>query len=187
MKDEKQPIRVGLDIDGVLAFFQAAFIKECGGNPDHWRKWDNWDFQYCPVGMSPEDRLKVWETVQTKEKFWNDIAPAPGADIKRVAEESRNHPFYFITHRPKSMFAVTAHWLVRQGIEPTGLLFIKDKRRACSGLKISAFLDDYDEVVDSFDGYQLRAYLIDRPWNAHVKSAHRVQSVGEFLDKILNS
>lgn len=183
MTDTK--IRIGLDIDGVLAAFHQDFIAACGGNPDDWKKWEQYPFEFCPVNRTKEEIEDVWQKLHFNKDFWLGIKPAHGSSITRVAEISHKLPIYFITHRPKSVFSVTAEWLVAQGIEPTGLLFVKDKRRVCSGLHISAYLDDFGEVVDEFDGYSMKAYLIDRPWNRDLKGYRRVTSVGEFLDKVL--
>lgn len=176
---------IGLDLDGVICGFQPAFIKACGGDPDDWKKWTGWEFEFCPVAIPLDERLKIWERIKIDEKFWRDIEPMHGSSIARVAEVSRQHSVYCVTHRPRETFAATAEWLQRYEIIPIGLLFVKDKRRACSGLRIEAFLDDSPDVVDEFDGYKMQAYILDRPWNREVNGHRRVTSVGEFLDKVL--
>lgn len=178
-------MRLGFDIDGVLANFFGAFIKECGGDPENWKKWMEWPFASCPVDMPPEERLKVWERVQQDMDFWRNIEPAYGSSLSRVAQVSQKDECYFITYRPDSTFAVTAEWLHRQGIRPAGLLYVQDKRKACSGLKIDGYIDDYYKIAEEFEGYKTPVYLIDRPWNRHIEGYERVTSVGDFIDKLL--
>ncbi len=187
VKVQRCNIRIGFDIDGVVCDFHSAFIKACGGNPDNWKKWTSYPFEDCPVDIPNEKKLEIWDRLQPDQKFWASIEPAYGSSIARVAETSRSHATYFITHRPIEAFAATAQWLYDHDIRPAGLLFLKDKRRACSGLRIEAFLDDYGNVVSEFEGYKLQAFILDRPWNRDLKVAKRVTSVGNFLDEVLKN
>lgn len=204
-------MRIGFDIDGVLANFIPAYqdlVVEVAGedrflpgdnvNPPCW----NWPQHR---GYSEEVVGEVWKQIIASPSFWNGLGPLEGASTLALVYEDlcRRHDLYFITARPGARAkAQTEEWLGyyiagMSGYDPT-VLISSDKGLCCKALKLDAYIDDNLDNVDSVSvetaprdkkGLRVglpttRTYLLDRNYNqgATCSGITRVRSVGQMLD-----
>lgn len=204
-------MRIGFDIDGVLANFIPAYQDLCievagenrfllgdNRNPPCW----NWP-QFR--GYTEEEVAEVWKRIIASPSFWNGLEPLEGARTLAMVYEDlcRRHDLYFITARPGARAkAQTEDWLGYYiagmiGYDPT-VLISSAKGLCCKALKLDAYIDDnLDNVNDVSDvtaprnetGQRIgapttRVYLLDMNYNQGVlyDGITRVRSVGQMLD-----
>lgn len=193
-------MRLGIDIDGVLARFEGSYNdllikyegKDLRPHPDYQPLEWNWDKALGYSGWVVE---KAWNEIKSSESFWATL-PAYGETVgilARLKEMKFSHDIYFITHRmgvnPKWQ---TERWLEHHGYSKPTVLVSGDKGHIAFGLHLDAIIDDKPsncEEVVRHCGIDCQAWLLDRPWNSTYehKYINRVNSVHEWLDYCLNS
>jgi uncharacterized protein len=192
-------VRIGFDIDGVLADFNTSFIalvKEVTGRdlfpPDYWPH--TWDYPQA-LGYSQEEVSAVWDRIKAGGTFWNQLAPLPDMEVlakwMRMPGEPPTqgyHEFYFITSRMgRNVKLQTEEWLDGQ-FEFAGhtVLISSEKGAIAKALKLNYYVDDRAEnILDVMkESPTTISFLVDQPWNRHVNIALRIRSIAEFLDRI---
>ena len=189
-------MRVGFDIDGVLADFvpayQDLFIQLTGRNtfgagdrrdPPEW----NWP---TLRGYTAAETSAAWGEIKKSSTFWLNLSEDRGCPTLRgmVPELERNHEVYFLTTRvglrPKRQ---TEIWLWDHlgysrlaMVWPTvGVAAHRQKGHLVKGLALDAFIDDnLDNVNDIAWGTTptkqpepkptCRVYLLNRAYNQNV-------------------
>lgn len=162
-------IRIGLDIDGVLANFAQAFIERAKAMgvgehfPAHWTLWDRWMY-------GGEHFSVVWEAITHDHSFWLD-------DIKSFDDAYVHFDVQgYITHRPVPT-EVSRAWLNRHGFPDAPVITVTGKGskvQAARDLGIDVFVDDkYDNFVELNDAGIL-CLLYDRPHNRREDAARYV-------------
>ena len=199
-------MRVGCDVDGVLANFnfdyQQTIIRITGHNlfqPCDQENPPVWNYPELR-GYTKEEMRKVWDYIRTSDDFFERLLPLDGAtslDLVMPGLED-HHDIYFITNRP----GVTAkrqterwlfHWL-NYGLTPytSTVLIAENKAVIAQGLKLDVYLDDKWENAweVGFTVPTCRVYLLDRPYNHRMTGIDpftRISSVQEMLDQELKN
>lgn len=194
-------MRIGFDIDGVLAHFEAGYEKlivevtgknlfpwepgqnRCGGSP----VWD-WPQHF---GYTNEEVSAVWQRLKDSGTFWLDLDEMPGAaELRAVKHRLTTHDVYYCTSRVGlDCKWQTEMWLGQHINELTPTVLItSEKGLACRVLKLDAYIDDnFDNAQNVVsDSPKTRVYLLDADYNRLVglePSVTRVQSVSEFLSR----
>jgi hypothetical protein len=151
-------LRLGFDMDGVLADFAAAYhaielrlygrekparVERPEDVPDsaegdsktqpHWRR----------------RRDAVWAAIRETPDFWAALAPIDPAAVRRIHEMTLRHRWetFFITQRPATQGATvqrqTQRWLVQQGFDLPSVLVINGPRgAAANALSLDYHVDD---------------------------------------------
>lgn len=194
-------MRIGFDVDGVLADFNSSFIDRVisvtGRDLFPPRPFDIpcWDYPEF-YGYTTEENQAVWQSIVNDKGFWLGLSPYWDAMtiLERLRVLSLSHDLYFITSRPGLMAkAQTEVWLATHSGDfmwnPT-VLISSDKGACAHALKLDMYIDDRFEncrdVADNTVGCTV--YLINRPWNTHYlvyarySKLYRVESANEMLD-----
>lgn len=187
-------MRIGLDIDGVLANFFSAYentIVEMAGEdkfPAHYPKIEppvwNWPEYY---GYPKYIIDRVWQDIKASSSFWETLGVLPGAHVIAELMPWAVHDVYFITSRPGvNAKGQTERWLKGMlGISNPTVLLSTDKGPVARGLELDCYLDD--KAGNIFDTEQwannCRSYLLTYPYNQRALVPLRVKSVQEFCVK----
>jgi hypothetical protein len=192
--------RVGLDCDGVLASFAAAFIEILRqvepDNPLTETNWTSWEYG---GHVSPTVARKVWNVIKNTPNFWLRC-PAYEDNVRALAKwlaTTTKNDVWIVTSRANTGGTLTVTeqtrmWLdncgVRAYLNYFGVITVPwpdDKVDILSRLDIDWMIDDKVETVQSMDRFPyLHAALLDRPWNQGAEVKWRVKSVAEFLTQI---
>lgn len=193
-------MRIGFDIDGVLADFNSSFIalvKDVTGRdlfpPDYWPH--TWNYPES-LGYTDAEVSAVWDRIKAGGVFWQQLAPLP--DMAVLARwfvlppfpqaPQPYHEFYFITSRMgKNVKLQTEEWLDEQmGVAGNTVLISSEKGALARALKLDYYVDDRAENIRDVEltSPNTFAYLINQPWNQHLTVGRRINTISDFLDII---
>ncbi|KKL55094.1 hypothetical protein LCGC14_2258830 [marine sediment metagenome] len=188
-----QPLRIGIDIDGVLASgFHEAAAKYLG-KPKDWLP-DQWNY-----GMKWEKLGILLDQIFSIEDLWR-CSPAKTENCEVLANFLTNHiddmELFYITARRQcrgwmSLQRQTRFWLGQQGLYQSNctLLIVGEKApkaKLIGGLGIEFSLDDHLKVVEEVNAVPFcNSFLLDAPYNRPRPSTiHVVRNVAEYLGEI---
>lgn len=152
--------RLGLDVDGVLANFNAGFVqvlRAVSGRalcPDDYDP-VVWDWPQH-VGYTDEEVSEAWEAVKAVTAFWSQLPPLPGAldflgKVQAWTQASPTRELYFITARPGNYVKQQSEWWLRRaGITNPTVLVTGDKAGACAALRLTHYVDDCFKNFSNF-------------------------------------
>lgn len=176
-------MRIGVDIDGVLADFNKAFIERVihvtrkdlfPRRPFDIPTW-NYPEHY---GYSAKEVDTVWWHIINDTQFWARL-PAyadTNAALRYLGDRISCHgdDVYFITARPgleakaQTEAWLLGHWPLAHVPELT-VLISQHKGMCAAALDLDVYIDDRDLNVTAValcrDASQTRVLLMDRPWN----------------------
>jgi hypothetical protein len=165
-------LRIGFDMDGVIADFEAAFRGVevrlfgpaehiDGGQPE---KEEESQAASEPLVANDEgeekdrvasERLQrrrrdsIWRTIQSTPNFWETLEPTEPGVVRRVHDLMLRHRWevFFITQRPATQGDTvqrqTQRWLVKQGFDLPSVLVIGGSRGAAAGaVRLNYHIDD---------------------------------------------
>ena len=195
-------MKIGVDVDGVLADFNRAYIakvKEVLGidltsvsasYPDIW--------DYHLVHLTAEQAEEVDRRIGASDSFWKELqiidmdARVAMSHLADLADQG--HDIYFITSRKKGkkLKEQTELWLRRRGFNFPTVLLTKtaaDKAAVIGGLKLDMFVDDNVDNVNEVAkaNPNTRVYMIQRSWNkgAKLEGVTEVGSLMKMLEREL--
>ncbi len=189
-------MRIGCDIDGVLADFNTAFIARVIHITGHDlfppRPFDIPCWAYPQFyGYSEAEESAVWKDICADPTFWQslpDYADTQASIDYLMTRQQAGDDLYFITSRPGIAAKVqTERWLRRHKVGNPTVLISSDKGGCCRALKIDTYIDDrWENVVDTA-AIGVRTALLNRPWNTDprlILPPHltRVSCVAGFVD-----
>jgi hypothetical protein len=141
------PLRIGIDIDGVLADFRSAFhvaARRCLRHDIE----DSDDLE--TVGpLSPEDVRRVWEHIAKTQNWWMDVPAYEPDQIARLYSVMRavGWEVFFMTKRPPSagdsVQFQTQWWIERFGFYLPAVMTVPGSRGdVANGLRLDMIIDD---------------------------------------------
>lgn len=190
-------MRLGIDIDGVLADFNASFVKlvpEVTGRslfPPYPFDITTWQYPQS-YGYTADEESMVWRRVCSNPTFWQSLPAYEDAVESLRLLAARAHDgddIYYVTSRPGVVAKrQTEKWLRQNGLADRPTVLISGKKGMCAeALDLQFYIDDRDvnvRDVAETRGEKTKTFLLDRPWNHTDVAEHeqviRVKSVKEI-------
>jgi hypothetical protein len=168
-------LRIGFDLDGVLADLDGALIRHStelfGARAPADAAQDSAESSPTDAGNAPVDRQReVWRHVGRIENFWEQLGEIETGATARLAAlaSERRWEIIFLTKRHKTM-GVTAQlqsqrWLERMGFPYPSVFIVRRSRGAiAAALGLDAVVDDRPEnCVDVAVDSSARSILVMR-------------------------
>lgn len=202
------PLRIGCDLDGVLADMDAGLLREAEtlfGKGVARRLEDS--AEAPPPDVEPDDaatsrpesippaRLQIssrqerrlWRHIETVENFWEGLAEIEPGAVKKLASlaAERRWEIIFLTKRPESAGATaqvqTQRWLQSKGFTLPSVFVVQGSRgRIASALHLDVVIDDRPEnCLDVvMDSKRARALLVWRDDPAKLPAAAQRLGIG---------
>jgi hypothetical protein len=166
------PLRIGFDMDGVLADFSSAFREYEGrlfGLSSTDRARLDGRNRRRPIGDPEKEEERqagmragakarldsrrredaVWEAIENTPNFWTTLRPLDEGAVGRIHELMLRHRWevFFITQRPftegETVQRQTQRWLVAQGFDLPSVLVLRGSRgAAAAALGLDYHVDD---------------------------------------------
>lgn len=165
-------MKIGLDIDGVLAKFDQPFARlltELTGKPCDVVDPDCWEWPR-KYGFSDAEESAAWTWISAHPEWWGSLPAYADAKAPYDFHSGEDHEFFFITARTgkKGVRRITEEWLQEKlGIRFPCTLLTKEKGLVCHALGIDVFVDDkpVNCTQIKFFSPKTRVYLRQRPHN----------------------
>lgn len=161
-------MKIGLDIDGVLADSDPAFrahMKELFQRPFFRKDVVCFDYQQCFSFTATQFNL-FWDTF-TKQGKWEKIKIMPG--VKPFLAHFRTKDIYVLTARPLELKKQTMAWLKRNRITCNKLIFMSRESKhhdvLLHKLKFDYFIEDRFEFSKDLADLGIKVLLLNYPWN----------------------
>jgi hypothetical protein len=207
-------VRIGFDVDGVLADFAAAYravetrlFGAASGVAVEAPEFEaaHEEAQAAPAenggAASREARRRrdaVWSAIHNTPDFWTTLQPLDPQAVRRIHEMMLRHRWevFFITQRPatkgQTVQRQTQHWLSQQCFDLPSVLVIGGSRgAAAAALRLDFHVDDSPQnCLDIASESRARPLLIvPEPDAVTESSAKRLRigvarSIGEALDEL---
>jgi 5'(3')-deoxyribonucleotidase len=189
-------LRIGVDLDGVLADFEAGFapiLEKLTGMPfpvGRGKEPPAWDWPEL-MGATKVEVERAWQIARNSPTFWRALPVLPGAEsalpvLERAACDG--HHLYFITSREGQLVQwQSADWVRwATGILCPSVLVCDLKPLAAAALRLDALIDDAPPNLSALPR-RCRGYLVNRLHNATAQGDWtRVESCAAALEQILD-
>jgi len=152
-------MNIAYDIDGVLANFQAHFLRTAEdmgleSAPEHWTLCTDWGM------MAPDEASQIWDRIGDDIDWWMQIEPHEDAHIVTPVH-------CYITSRSIPSEKSSA-WLNYHGF-PTAPVFTvgvgNSKLQAAREAQVDVLIDDKPKTVRELNRNGVDCLLRDRPVN----------------------
>jgi deoxypyrimidine-specific 5' nucleotidase type C protein (NT5C) len=210
------PLRIGFDLDGVLADMDGALLQEAETvfgaaavrhmGPAHERDGDDDGDptdetvatapSIATLNMTPRQQRRLWRHVVAIDDFWQSLREIEPGSIARLAKlaDERRWEIIFLTKRPQTAGATaqvqSQRWLESKGFPLPSLFVVQGSRgRIASALALDVVVDDRPEnCFDVVADSQAKALLIWRESLDALPSAAQRLGVGVVgsVDECLN-
>ena len=187
-------LRLGMDVDGVLADFRASFRTLATGELGHKGSGD------VEADLSKADIERLWKAVSRAPNWWADLPAYEPEQIARMYDLSRQGRWevFFMTSRPPSagdtVQLQTQVWLERHGFLMPSVLTAPAGARGelARALRIDLIVDDHlvncMEIVGASNAkvlHMARGARDDtRRAQAEARGIGVVTTLGEALDAV---
>jgi hypothetical protein len=177
-------LRIGIDVDGVLANFRAAFhdaADQCLRRPIE----EPVDPK-APQSIMQKDVKRVWDWVAKTPNWWMGLEPYEPDQISRLYSLTRaaGWEVFFMTNRPPSAGDTvqfqTQWWIERQGFYLPSVLTVPGSRgEAANALRLDIVLDDLLlNCVEVVSASTAKAVMLLRDGDAAAENHATARGIG---------
>ena len=177
-------IRVGFDMDGVIANFNKTFREtaaKIGGLPDGRAR-----SEPGARALAADAMKRVWDHISRTAQWWLQLDPYEPEQIERLYRLSRERRWevYFMTTRPASAGETTQFqtqwWLETHGFPLPAVLTVPGSRGdAANALKLDIAVDDrLTNCVDIIAASRAKGLLLLRRDDATVREQAQARGIG---------
>jgi len=138
-------LRIGFDIDGVLADFRAGFVEVAGQVLSRLKSTPQKDLD----AFSEAESRKVWRVITETPNWWLSLHPYEPHEIARLYRLTREHKwevFFMTTRVPTAGDSVqfqTQWWLEEQGFYlPSVVTVLGSRGDLANSLRLDLLVDD---------------------------------------------
>jgi hypothetical protein len=200
------PLRIGFDMDGVVADLNGALVREArqlfpgldvesatrdqpqqappaeGASPEP----DPAEIVPASLRLTPRQQRQLWDTVRTIPNFWETLDETEPGIVARIGDVARAQRWevMFLTSRPSTAGDIvqvqSQRWLRRLGYDLPSLFVVSTSRgRIASALELDVVVDDRPEnCLDIAIDSKARAILIWRWEESSVSASARRLGIG---------
>jgi hypothetical protein len=177
-------LRIGIDIDGVLADFRTAFRATALRCLRH--DIDGREEIESLAPLSPDDVRRVWDYIARAQNWWMDVPAYEPDQIARLysAMRAANWEVFFMTKRPPSagdsVQFQTQWWIERFGFYLPAVMTVPGSRGdIASGLRLDMIVDDQViNCVEVISGAPAKAMLMLREPDAAARDHATNRGIG---------
>lgn len=185
MPPPARPLRLGIDLDGVVADFNAGWIplyNQHFGTALDVADVDAWNSPVRLTHFTSMSQFWRWaSTAGEGTSIFRILRPYPDA-VEALQRLARRHKVVIITTKPTFAVHDTYAWLAEHRI-PTNEVHILDDKTAVS---CDIYLEDADhnleDLCDAHPGATVCRFV--RPWNVAHEGVRDVHDWGEFEDLV---
>lgn len=199
------PLRLGFDLDGVLADLNSALIREAlrlfpdlevrpgapplaPGAPDPEAAEGADPSEAAPpaLALTRRQERQLWDAVKKIENFWETLDESEPGIIRRLAETARARRWevIFLTSRPRTAGDIvqvqSQRWLADKGFALPSLFVVSTSRgKIAASLELDVVVDDRPEnCLDIAIDSKARAILVWRGEQGGVPASARRLGIG---------
>ena len=177
-------IRVGFDVDGVLANFNKTFRETAGMVESVNGTRERSDS--APRALTADAMKRVWDHIGRTAQWWLQLDAYEPEQIARLYNTSRDRRWevYFMTTRPSSAGETTQFqtqwWLETHGFPLPSVLTVPGSRGdASNALKLDIAVDDrLTNCVDIIAASRAKALLLLRNDDQTVRTQAQARGIG---------
>jgi hypothetical protein len=199
------PLRVGFDLDGVLADLNAALVRQArltfpdtelhttpqvvdASPPSDAPDADREPGEVSPssLALTSRQERQLWAEIKRTPNFWESLDETEPGIVKRLADTARAERWevIFLTSRPKSDGDIvqiqSQRWLRAKGFEMPSVFVVATSRgKIAASLELDVVVDDRPEnCLDIAIDSKARAILIWRGDQGAVPASARRLGIG---------
>jgi hypothetical protein len=172
-------VRVGIDMDGVIADFRSAFREAAGALADV----QDLTGDGRPEALSSGDIRRAWKEVSAQPNWWVGLRPYEPDQIRRLYSLARQGRWevFFLTKRPvtagDSVQFQTQWWLEQHGFYLPSVMTVPGSRgEIANALHLDIVIDDLPlNCVEVISASAAKALLVLRDQEASAERSRALE------------